>query len=168
MKAAGISDLLQAVLSVESVGVFKPHGSVYDLVGRHFGCQPEEVLFVSSNGWDAAAASGLRIRDGLGQSRQRADGPTSLETKPCASRFERREAACQLRVSARCRSPGVSGGKFVGERRGRPKPEALDTRKSLAFCSIAGTRNMQARCAQHVFRHEPAGLLPWRRQGALH
>ena len=58
MKAAGISDLVQAVLSVESVGVFKPHKSVYDLVGRHFGCQPEEVLFVSSNGWDAAAASG--------------------------------------------------------------------------------------------------------------
>ena len=58
VKAAGISDLLHATISVESVGVFKPHRSVYDLVGKHFGCRPAEVLFVSSNGWDAAAASG--------------------------------------------------------------------------------------------------------------
>jgi len=56
--SAGIGELLDAVLSVEDVGVFKPHKSVYDLVGQHFGCEPAEVLFVSSNGWDAAAASG--------------------------------------------------------------------------------------------------------------
>jgi 2-haloacid dehalogenase len=58
VESAGIGDLLDAVLSVESVGVFKPHRSVYDLVGQRFGCDPGEVLFVSSNGWDAAAASG--------------------------------------------------------------------------------------------------------------
>ncbi len=56
--AAGVSGFFHAILSVESVGVFKPHRSVYDLVGKHFGCHPSEVLFVSSNGWDAAAASG--------------------------------------------------------------------------------------------------------------
>ena len=56
--SAGLQDLLDAVLSVEDVGVFKPHKRVYDMVGQRFGCAPEEVLFVSSNGWDAAAASG--------------------------------------------------------------------------------------------------------------
>ncbi len=58
VQSAGISGLLDVSLSVESVGVFKPHASVYDLVGAHYGCAKEEVLFVSSNGWDAAAATG--------------------------------------------------------------------------------------------------------------
>ncbi|MEM5542784.1 haloacid dehalogenase type II [Sulfitobacter sp. AS92] len=58
VQSAGISDLLDVSLSVESVGVFKPHASVYDLVGQHYGCTKDEVLFVSSNGWDAAAATG--------------------------------------------------------------------------------------------------------------
>jgi 2-haloacid dehalogenase len=58
VRSAGIGDVLDAVLSVESVGVFKPHGTVYDLVGAHFGCTPDEVLFVSSNCWDACAAAG--------------------------------------------------------------------------------------------------------------
>lgn len=56
--SAGIGESLDAVLSVQDVGVFKPHASVYDLVGKRFGCAKEEVLFVSSNGWDAAAATG--------------------------------------------------------------------------------------------------------------
>lgn len=56
--SAGIGPLLDDVLSVETVGVFKPHPSVYDLVGRRFGCGRDEVLFVSSNGWDAGAATG--------------------------------------------------------------------------------------------------------------
>ena len=58
LKVAGIGALLDDVLSVEEVGVFKPHRKVYDLVGHRFGCAPGEVLFVSSNGWDAAAAAG--------------------------------------------------------------------------------------------------------------
>ncbi|MDP3863004.1 MAG: HAD-IA family hydrolase, partial [Phaeovulum sp.] len=57
--SAGIGAGLDAVLSVESVGVFKPHASVYALVERHFGCRADEVLFVSSNGWDAAFAAGF-------------------------------------------------------------------------------------------------------------
>ena len=56
--SAGIGDLLDDVLSVESVGIFKPASVVYDLVIDRFNCAREEVLFVSSNGWDAAAAAG--------------------------------------------------------------------------------------------------------------
>ncbi len=58
VESAGIGGVLDDVLSVQDVGVFKPHKSVYDMVGKRFGCAPEEVLFVSSNGWDAAAAAG--------------------------------------------------------------------------------------------------------------
>ena len=56
--SAGVGDVLDDVLSVQDVGVFKPHASVYDLVGNRFNCAKSEVLFVSSNGWDAAAAAG--------------------------------------------------------------------------------------------------------------
>ena len=58
VSSAGIGEVLDDVLSVESVGIFKPHDSVYDLVGQRFGCGKGEVLFVSSNGWDAACATG--------------------------------------------------------------------------------------------------------------
>ncbi|MEC9196894.1 MAG: haloacid dehalogenase type II [Pseudomonadota bacterium] len=56
--SAGIGDQLDALLSIEDVGVYKPARAVYDLVRTRYGTQPEEVLFVSSNGWDAAGASG--------------------------------------------------------------------------------------------------------------
>ncbi|MCC1494451.1 haloacid dehalogenase type II [Cognatishimia sp. F0-27] len=55
--SAGIGQTLDAVLSVEDVGVFKPARAVYDMVEARFGTDPSEVLFVSSNGWDAAGAS---------------------------------------------------------------------------------------------------------------
>ncbi len=58
VNSAGLTDSLDAVLSVEDVGVFKPHARVYDMVGARFGCAKGEVLFVSSNGWDAAGAAG--------------------------------------------------------------------------------------------------------------
>jgi len=57
VQSAGIGDLLDDVLSVESVGIFKPADVVYELVTKRFDCARDEVLFVSSNGWDAACAS---------------------------------------------------------------------------------------------------------------
>lgn len=56
--SAGLEEVLDAVLSVEEVGVFKPDARVYDLVGQHLGFARDEVLFVSANGWDAAAGAG--------------------------------------------------------------------------------------------------------------
>lgn len=56
--SAGVGALLDDTLSVQSVGVFKPDARVYDLVAKRFGCRKEEVLFVSSNGWDAGCATG--------------------------------------------------------------------------------------------------------------
>ncbi|QHQ36150.1 haloacid dehalogenase type II [Algicella marina] len=56
--SAGIGEFLDDVLSVEDVGVFKPDARVYDLVGKAFSTSSERVLFVSSNGWDAGAATG--------------------------------------------------------------------------------------------------------------
>jgi 2-haloacid dehalogenase len=62
VKSAGLQELLDDSLSVQSVGVFKPASRVYDLVGQRFGCDTSEVLFVSSNGWDAAFAAHYGFR----------------------------------------------------------------------------------------------------------
>lgn len=63
LRDSGIRDALDDVLSVESVRVYKPDPRVYKLVTARFACEPERVLFVSSNGWDAsgAAAFGFRV-----------------------------------------------------------------------------------------------------------
>lgn len=58
VSSAGIGEVLDDVLSVQSVGIFKPASQVYDLVQERFGGARNEVLFVSSNGWDAASAAG--------------------------------------------------------------------------------------------------------------
>ncbi len=60
--SAGLGSRLDAVLSAESVGRFKPAREVYDLVGRAYGVAAREVLFVSSNGWDAWAATAYGFR----------------------------------------------------------------------------------------------------------
>jgi 2-haloacid dehalogenase len=61
--AAGIGELLDAVLSVEAVGVFKPRPEVYALACAHLDLAPAEICFLSSNGWDAhgAAHHGFRV-----------------------------------------------------------------------------------------------------------
>lgn len=53
---ARLDHLLDAVLSVEAVGVFKPHPKVYGLAATHFAVAPENLCFLSSNGWDAFSA----------------------------------------------------------------------------------------------------------------
>lgn len=60
--AAGLSPLLDVILSVESVGVFKPHPSVYKLACNHYNLPPDRIAFVSSNGWDVAGAAAFGFR----------------------------------------------------------------------------------------------------------
>lgn len=57
VRSAGMSGLLGAVLSVDSVRQFKTTPASYQLVTDHFGLAPAEVLFVSSNAWDALGAT---------------------------------------------------------------------------------------------------------------
>ncbi|MCB1929649.1 MAG: haloacid dehalogenase type II [Rhodocyclaceae bacterium] len=53
---AGLAGLFDAVLSVEEVGVFKPHPSVYQLAVDRLAIAPGRICFLSSNGWDAYSA----------------------------------------------------------------------------------------------------------------
>ncbi len=56
VEATGTADMFDALISVEEVGVYKPHPSVYELPGKHLGVAPAQISFQSSNAWDAVAA----------------------------------------------------------------------------------------------------------------
>ena len=56
-RSAGIIDLLDAILSVEEVKIFKPSPRVYQLAPERLGVRPFEMGFVSSNNWDIAGAA---------------------------------------------------------------------------------------------------------------
>jgi 2-haloacid dehalogenase len=58
----GIGGSLDAVLSVEEVGVYKPHPKVYQLAVDRLATPPAAILFLSSNGWDAHAAAAFGMR----------------------------------------------------------------------------------------------------------
>jgi 2-haloacid dehalogenase len=59
---AEIGDLLDAVLSVELVGVYKPHPKVYQLAVDRLAVPANAISFQSSNAWDAYAASAFGMR----------------------------------------------------------------------------------------------------------
>jgi 2-haloacid dehalogenase len=54
---AGLASLFDHVLSVEEVGVYKPHPKVYRLACDRLGLAANAIVFLSSNAWDAHAAS---------------------------------------------------------------------------------------------------------------
>jgi len=62
VRESGLSTLLDAVLSVESVGVYKPHPKVYQLAVDRLGIPAAAIAFQSSNAWDAYAASAFGMR----------------------------------------------------------------------------------------------------------
>lgn len=62
VEGAGVGDVLDAVLSVDVLKMFKPRPEVYGLVTQHFGCTPKDVTFVSSNRWDVMAAVSVGFR----------------------------------------------------------------------------------------------------------
>jgi 2-haloacid dehalogenase len=62
VRNARLDELLDAVLSAEEVGVYKPHPKVYQLAVDRLGLEPGRICFQSSNAWDAYAASAFGMR----------------------------------------------------------------------------------------------------------
>jgi 2-haloacid dehalogenase len=60
-KNSGIYDLLDKIISIEEVKIFKPSPRVYNLVPERMRISNAELGFVSSNSWDVngAASAGL-------------------------------------------------------------------------------------------------------------
>ena len=88
VKAAKLETLLDAVLSVEEVGVYKPHPKVYQLAVDRLGIPASAISFQSSNAWDAYAASAFGMQvvwcNRYGQRRERLPGSPNREIKSLA------------------------------------------------------------------------------------
>ena len=71
------------VLSVEAVGVYKPHPKVYQLAVDKLGITARSISFQSSNAWDAYAASAFGMQvvwcNRYGQRRERLPGSPDRE-----------------------------------------------------------------------------------------
>jgi 2-haloacid dehalogenase len=63
VRNSGLDRALDATISIDSKRVFKPSPAAYTLIEEKLGVPPTEVLFVSSNPWDAcgAKAFGLNV-----------------------------------------------------------------------------------------------------------
>ena len=56
VKNSGLDDYLDATISVDGARKFKPHPDCYALVEKALGVKKDEVIFVSSNGFDVVGA----------------------------------------------------------------------------------------------------------------
>lgn len=85
VKNSGIENLIEVNLSVEEVGIFKPHTSVYQLAVDHLNIRRDEIVFQSSNAWDASGASAFGFKvawiNRFGQSPERLPGNPDIEIK---------------------------------------------------------------------------------------
>jgi len=63
VRNSGLDRVLDATISIDSQKIFKPSPDAYSLIEIRLGVPPAEVLFVSSNPWDAcgAKAFGLNV-----------------------------------------------------------------------------------------------------------
>lgn len=63
VRNTGLESILDATISIDSKRIFKPSPEAYSLIEPRLHVSPDEVLFVSSNPWDAvgAKAAGFRV-----------------------------------------------------------------------------------------------------------
>jgi len=63
VKSSGLDGLVDPILSVEEVGIYKPDPRVYGLAADRLGLKAKQIVFLSANSWDAvgAANAGLRV-----------------------------------------------------------------------------------------------------------
>jgi len=88
VRNAKLDALLDLVLSVEDVGVYKPHRKVYQLAVERLGVPAASIAFQSSNAWDAHAASAFGMKvvwcNRYGQRAERLPGLPDREVRSLA------------------------------------------------------------------------------------
>jgi 2-haloacid dehalogenase len=61
VRNSGLDRVLDATISIDSKKIFKPAPDAYTLIESNLGVAPAEVLFVSSNPWDACGAKSFGL-----------------------------------------------------------------------------------------------------------
>lgn len=87
-RSSGLDRLLEASLSVDAVGVFKPDRRVYQLAADHFRLPPRRIAFFSANGWDAHGGAHFGFQtvwvNRAGQPSERIPGAVAIERRSLA------------------------------------------------------------------------------------
>ncbi|MBT7954156.1 MAG: haloacid dehalogenase type II [Rhodospirillaceae bacterium] len=85
VESAGLSELFDAVISVDKIKIYKPHPSVYQLAVDELSLSAERICFMSSNAWDVAGAAnfGFKVNwvNRFGQATERLPGKPANEIK---------------------------------------------------------------------------------------
>jgi len=85
VRNSGLKELLDGVFSVETIRIFKPDPQVYQLAVDQLGCDPQEILFFSSNAWDVSGSATFGFQavwvNRFGQAPERLPGNPVLEIK---------------------------------------------------------------------------------------
>lgn len=56
IKYAGLTDFFEQLLSVEEIGIYKPHTQVYEWAAGKLNAAPENCTMVAAHSWDVAGA----------------------------------------------------------------------------------------------------------------
>ena len=92
VESAGLVNLLDAVISVDELGIYKPAPEVYQQVLDRLDVGRAQVSFQSSNAWDAAAAAtfGFRVAwcNRFGQAKERLPDAPDVEIKTLSELLE--------------------------------------------------------------------------------
>ena len=54
VESNNIQNYFDDIFSIESVGIYKPDPRVYEMPVKKYGCNPDNICFMSSNTWDVA------------------------------------------------------------------------------------------------------------------
>ena len=54
VKSNNIENYFDDIMSIESVGIYKPDSKVYEMPIKKYNCKPENICFMSSNTWDVS------------------------------------------------------------------------------------------------------------------
>jgi 2-haloacid dehalogenase len=88
VQSSHLEEIIELLLSVEAVGVYKPDRRVYRYAEDSLKLTGREILFLSANAWDAvgAANAGLRVAwiNRFGQRRERLPSQPDAEIKSLA------------------------------------------------------------------------------------
>ena len=54
VESNNIKNYFDDIMSIETVGIYKPDSKVYEMPVKKYGCKPENICFMSSNTWDVS------------------------------------------------------------------------------------------------------------------
>lgn len=85
LEHAGLAQMLERQLSVESVGKYKPHGEVYRWAAQQMQVAEQDCMLVAAHAWDVAGAAWAGLQTAFIERKGNQPFPLALPPSLCAS-----------------------------------------------------------------------------------